>query len=211
MALSGQLIILTPGFPQDENDTTCIPFLQQFALSTRKLFPSLQLTVLAFQYPYQRKEYEWHGVRVVAFGGANRRRLLRLFTWRRVWGQLNRLTRDANTLGIFSVWMSECALIGKYYCKAKRLKHYSWLVGQDARESNRYIKRIRPDGNQVIAFSDFAQEQLWRNFGVRAFCVACNGINPESFPALNTNARRNDILGAGSLIKLKNYSLFVEM
>ena len=27
-----QILILTPGFPQDEQDTTCIPFLQDFVL-----------------------------------------------------------------------------------------------------------------------------------------------------------------------------------
>src|SRR5438477_7866836 len=128
MAPAGQFIILTPGFPQDEQDTTCIPFLQAFVLSVKKLFPSLQLTVLAFQYPFQQKEYNWHGIRVVAFGGANQRRFRRLLVWRRVWNFLNRLKQTGEITGIFSVWLTECALIGKHFSNKNRLKHYMWLV-----------------------------------------------------------------------------------
>jgi glycosyltransferase involved in cell wall biosynthesis len=208
---SDQFIILTPGFPRDEDDTTCIPWLQEFALSVKKLFPSLRLTIVAFQYPFEAKDYRWHGIRVIAIGGGNRAKLCRLLTWRKVWSRLNRLTREKKTAGVLSVWLNECALVGKYYCRARGPRHFMWLVGQDARESNRYINRIKPDGNQVIAFSDFLREELTRNFGITPFCVACNGINPAAFPELNADARPYDLVGVGSLIKLKNYSAFVDL
>jgi glycosyltransferase involved in cell wall biosynthesis len=86
-----------------------------------------------------------------------------------------------------------------------------WLAGQDARKTNHFVKRIKPDGRHIIAFSEFVQEEFSRNFGITPFCVANNGINPDAFPKLNAKSRKYDVLGAGSLIKLKNYSLFVEM
>ena len=208
---SGQFIILTPGFPKDEDDTTCIPWLRQFALSVKRLFPTLPLTIIAFQYPFKEAEYQWHGIRVIAVGGANRTKLPRLLTWRKVWSRLNRLAREMNTIGVLSLWLNECALIGKYFCRKHGLKHYMWLVGQDARSSNQYIKRIKPAGNQVIAFSDFLREELERNFGITPFCVASNGITPAAFPELNINTRSYDLAGAGSLIKLKNYSVFMDL
>ena len=100
-----QFIILTPGFARDEHDTTCIPSLQEFALSIKKLFPSLRLSIVAFQYPFEAKECQWHGIRVIALGGANRTKLRRLLTWRKSWGQLNRLTRETKTAGVLSIWL----------------------------------------------------------------------------------------------------------
>ena len=81
MPISGQLIVLSPGFPQDEQDSTCIPWLQQFLLSLRRVSPSLEVVVIAFQYPFHSREYTWHGIRVFALGGANRKTWRRLITW----------------------------------------------------------------------------------------------------------------------------------
>ena len=35
------LVILTPGFPADESDTTCLPLLQQVILHLKKYDPEL--------------------------------------------------------------------------------------------------------------------------------------------------------------------------
>src|SRR5579864_4691250 len=104
MAPQDQFIILTPGFPRDEDDTTCLPWLQAFVLSVKKLFPTLQLTIVAFQYPFEAKNYQWHGITVIAIGGANRTKLRRLLTWRKVWSWLNLLTRKTKTIGVLSLW-----------------------------------------------------------------------------------------------------------
>ena len=47
-----RLVILTPGFPKDETDTTCIPFLQDFILELNDQYPSLKIDILAFDYPF---------------------------------------------------------------------------------------------------------------------------------------------------------------
>ena len=86
-----------------------------------------------------------------------------------------------------------------------------WLIGQDAKTTNQYIKRIGPKADEIIAMSDFLQEEYFRNHGAKPFLVAENGINEEIFPELNIGARRIDVLGVGSLIKLKNYDLFIEI
>jgi glycosyltransferase involved in cell wall biosynthesis len=211
MPNSDQLIILTPGFPTDEQDTTCIPWLQHFVLALRRVRPSVRVTVIAFQYPYQPREYEWHGIRVFASGGANRKKLLRLITWVRVLRTLRQLRREDNIVGVLSLWLAECAFVGGWFAKANGLRHYACLVGQDARAQNHYIRRIRPDGDRIIAFSDSLRDELARNFGVRPGIVINNGINEEGFPALNTAVRKYDLLGAGSLIPVKRYSLFIEI
>ena len=56
------LIILTPGFPKNEQDTNCMPFPQSCIKNLKQLNPDLQIIVCAFQYPYFDTPYEWHGV-----------------------------------------------------------------------------------------------------------------------------------------------------
>ena len=204
-------IIVTPGFPADENDTTCLPPVQQFMLSLKKLYPQFQLVVLTFQYPFEKKEYQWHGVRVISIGGKNRPKLFRLITWIRAYRVLKELRKENKIRGKVRLWLTECSLVGKFFCYRFKLPHYMWIQGQDAKKENQYIKRIRPKGSEVIAISDFTKSEFYKNHGQMPFLVAENGIAPASFPALNTSLRKIDVLGVGSLIPLKNYPLFFEI
>jgi glycosyltransferase involved in cell wall biosynthesis len=124
---------------------------------------------------------------------------------------LRRLQAENPIAGVLSLWLNECALVGKYACRANPGQHFTWVLGQDAKPENHYVRRIKPDGRQVIAMSDFLKNELARNWGINARCVANNGINEEIFPELNISDRPYDILGAGSLIALKNYAAFVEI
>ncbi len=204
------LVILTPGFPKDEDDTACLPAFQQFALSLKKKLSADQFLILSFQYPFEKKEYTWNGIRVIAVGGNNKPGFHRLLTWLRTYAILKKIHKKETIRGIFSLWLSECSLVGKIFAKRNRLKHYSWLIGQDAKKSNQYISRIRPQGSEIVAMSDFLKKEFFKNHGETPFMVAENGITESSFPVLNKGIRTIDILAVGSLIKLKNHELFIE-
>ena len=64
-------IILTPGFPGSEADTTCLPMQQQFVKTLKGMHHDLNIIVLAFQYPYHKKRYEWFDIEVITFDGRN--------------------------------------------------------------------------------------------------------------------------------------------
>jgi hypothetical protein len=49
-------IILSPGFPESEADSTCLPMQQQFVRALKEMYPGLDIVVLTFQYPYHQKE-----------------------------------------------------------------------------------------------------------------------------------------------------------
>ena len=211
MTPPGRFIILTPGFPRDEGDTTCIPSLQQFLLALRKVRPDLEVAVIAFQYPHDGGEYMWHGVKVTALGGANQGQWRRLRTWAGAWRRLRAWRRSGPILGVLSLWLGECALVGRFFCRRAGLPHFIWMSGQDARAENHYLKRINPEGKEIIAMSDFLKAELHRNFGIMAGCVINNGINEAAFAPLNLGPRPIDILGAGALSPLKNYSAFLRL
>jgi glycosyltransferase involved in cell wall biosynthesis len=205
------LVILTPGFPSDESDTTCLPAVQNFIRAITKFNTDRDLIVLAFQYPYEKRTYTWHGVKVISLGGKNRAGILRMFTWLKAYLELKKIYGQYAQTGLLSLWITECALVAKYFSRGKKIKNYVWVQGRDALKSNKYVKRIRPAPESVIAISQFNQEVFYKNHNIQPGHVIENGVDREAFPLLNSGERPIDIMGAGSLTAGKNYRLFLEV
>lgn len=207
----GCIVLLTPGFAADENDTTCLPHIQQLILSFKKLYSDQSIIVLSFQYPFTKKQYTWNGVRVIALGGKNKTKFFRLLTWIKAYRHLNRIKRDKELLGLFSVFHTECALVGTKFAQRNNIQHVSWLQGQDAKTDSPYVSRINAKDNEIAALSIFLQNEFHKNFKLKPKYVIDNGINESAFPQFNHGERRIDVLGVGSLTELKNYRLFIEL
>ncbi|MES2130790.1 MAG: glycosyltransferase [Bacteroidota bacterium] len=205
------LIVVTPGFPKDEQDTSCLPAFQQFALSIKDTFPQYRLMIVSFQYPFTPKEYQWNGIDVIALGGKNRSKLFRLVLWIRAYRALQKIIKTHHVIGLVSLWITECALIADKIAKKNRLKHMIWIIGQDAKISNKYVSRIKPKPQQLMAMSDFLKDEFFKNHNLMPLHVIENGIRESVFPVLNTQERPITVFGAGSLIPLKNYRLFIEL
>ncbi|MEO7213466.1 glycosyltransferase [Mucilaginibacter sp.] len=204
------LIILTPGFPADEADTTCIPPQQVFVKALKDNYPKLRIIILSFQYPFQEKEYLWHGIKVIAFGGQGKGGANRMVTWFKVWQCLRAIKERHKPIGILSFWLGEVAFVGSLFAKWNKLKHYSWLLGQDAKAGNKYARRIKPQSPGLIAISDFIVTQYQQNYGIKPGQVIPVGVSPQPFKNVG-DARDIGLLAAGSLIPLKRYHLFVEL
>src|SRR6266487_5399556 len=104
------LIILSPGFAANEEDTTCLPPQQVFVKALNKNFPSLKIIILAFQYPLVKKNYRWFGNEIISFNGADKGKFLRLLVWRQVYKTLRKFKKKNNIIGVLSFWCTECAL-----------------------------------------------------------------------------------------------------
>ncbi len=204
------LIILIPGFPANENDSTCLPFPQTFVKHLKLLNPGLNIKVLAFQYPFIESVYQWHGADVQAFNGRNKGGFRRLFLWRTIWRSLTKIFRQEQVLGILSFWMGETALIAKYAAKKYGVRYFTWLMGQDARRNNRYAFVIRPKSESLIALSDFLADEYYKNHTVKPAITIPAGIDVASFAA-KAKERKIDILGVGSLIPLKRFDQIIRL
>ena len=205
---SQALIILTPGFPANETDSTCLPFPQLFVKTLSQVNPSLQVIVLAFQYPFVKKEYRWNNLQVIAFGGRNKGKFNRLMVWKAVLKKVQTIVKQQPVIGILSFWLGECGLIGKYAAKKYRLKHFTWLLGQDARANNRYVSFVRPHAQSLIALSDYIAGEFYRNYKIKPANIIPPGVNTNE-AVVKDRVRDIDVLGAGSLIPLKQYVIFV--
>jgi len=210
MSKTKTLLIITPGFPADEADSTCMPPQQLFVKALKEQYPELNIIILALQYPFTVKNYHWHGIPVIAFGGRNRGRILRVFNWMDVWAIIKQLNQQHEVIGLLSFWLGECALIGNRFGKKNNIPHYCWLLGQDARPGNNYVKLIKPKGGWLIALSDCLAAEFEKNYQILPQHIIPPGIEPLSFgpPA----AKRDiDIIGAGSLIPLKQFDVFIDV
>jgi len=204
------LVILTPGFPKDEDDSACLPPQQIFVKALRDVNPVLNIIVLTFTYPFFSGTYYWNGVKVTAFGNKRSNRLKRLFTPLRVYLTLLQIRQQHKVVGLLSFWMGKTAVVGNWFARNYRMQHYIWVLGQDAKQGNRYIKWIRPKAEQIIALSDFIVRQFEQNYNIRPKQVVPVGIDKEMFD--NVIAVKNiDVMAAGSLIPLKQYDVFIEV
>jgi glycosyltransferase involved in cell wall biosynthesis len=204
------LIILTPAFPINESDTSWVPAQQLLVKELIRQFPELNIVVLSFIYPYEEKEYHWYGAKVFAFDGIHKRKLKRISLWYLAWKNLKEIKKTHDVVGILSFWCSECAFVGEWFAYWHKLKHYSWICGQDARKTNKYVKWVRPKAEELIAISDFLVDEFQKNHGVRPAHLIPIAIDTKMFPGL-PQSRDVDIIGAGSFSFQKNYDQFVSI
>lgn len=201
------LIVLAPGFPAHEADTGCLPAQQQFIRQLQSCLGEWTVMVFAFQYPETRKIYRWHRVPVVSFGITGG--FYARFRWLAVWRTLRRLQRSRRVAGLLSLWHTECGLLGMLYGRLHHIPHYSWILGRDARKENLLPRLLRPRPEELIAISASAAGEFYKNHGVKPGHLIPNGIDSRIFKA-PSGKRDIDLLGAGSLIPLKQYRLFID-
>ena len=204
------LLICSPGFAANEADTTCLPAQQQLILSINKNFPAVTIIILAFQYPFSSLPYQWNGNQVIPFGGNNKKRLYRLLLWFRIWRKLNVLKNKYELKGIACFWYGECTLIGRLFAKGNDLPCRTWILGQDAKQGNRYAKWLKPLPDELVAISDFVAREFEKNYAVRPGHIIPNAVTPALFPEYYGH-RNIDLIGVGSLIALKRYDLFIQV
>jgi glycosyltransferase involved in cell wall biosynthesis len=204
-------IVLTPGFPAHNGETSVLPFAQSFVHSFCKNYPELKLIVISFQYPYKAVTYTWHEAEVIALSGSNKGGLSRRITWLKALNTIRLLKKQYQVKGIFSFWLSECALVGQYANRLFGLKQYSWLIGQDAKPDNKVLKHLTLNEQTVVAMSINLVHQLQSHYTAPNIPIIPLGINPYYFDEIQPAPVYYDILGVGSLIKLKNYTLFIQL
>lgn len=208
MSKEKNILLLTPGFPKDENDYLCIPPLQDFLVALKKNFPSVNITVGAFQYPFMKGRYNWNNISVFSFGGRNLK-LEKIFVWDSAI-TLAKYLKEKNQLDVVhSLWFGECAFVGNRISTKYNIKHICTLMGQDVSTKNFYLRLLNKNKLTVVSLtqnqSDLFRQITGRNVDEEIFW----GVHNQHF---DSNKKREiDLLGVGSLINLKNYKAFINV
>lgn len=204
------IIILTPGFPSNESDSNCLPLQQSLVKAMTRQNTTIQFIVISFQYPFEKKTYQWNGITVMAAGGSNKGGLNRRMIWRKITRWMEDIHSSRHIIGIISFWCDEAALTGSRFANTHGLKHYCWICGQDAKAGNKMVKRIKPREEELVALSDFICEEFKKNHQLKPAHIILPGIDAALFTDNKNDRRPVDLLAAGALIPLKQYSIFLE-
>ena len=186
------LIVVTPGFPESEADTTCLPAFQQFVSLLKKT--EYTIIIVSLHYPFNKRMYFWNGIQVFAIGGSNKGRFIGIRTRFLAYRTLLKLHKEKELIGILSLWCIDSALVANRFSLKYQVKHFIWIIGQDAKQANGYVKRVKPEAKQLIAMSDFLKMEFYKNHHVLPQHVVTNGINELVFEPLNILNRLIDVI-----------------
>ena len=202
------VLIITPGFPVDKFDTSCIPPMQEFLNGMRLNYPEVIFSVIALHYPYKKNFYDWNGITVYACGGRGKKQPQRILIWFLSILIALKINRKFNIDIIHSFWLTESAMVGNIVGKLLSVNHVSTIMGQDAKENNKFLQRLNLKNIIKIALSDYQARVFKQSCKVEPDKIIPWGIN--SFQTENIN-REIDVLGVGSLIPVKNFKLFISI
>jgi len=201
------ILFLVPGFPADENDFNCIPPLQEFLLKFNSAYPSARTSIIAFQYPYLNTQYLWNSINIFPMAGKNKI-YMKPLVWLRAIKTAKNLYKENRIDVVHSLWLGECAMIGNILSKKFNCEHICTLMGQDVKSNNRYLRLSKNAKIRIIALSQSQSDQFLQLTSRNVDEIIHWGIEDQEFP--NTE-RDIDLLAVGSLIPLKNYSMFIRL
>lgn len=201
------IVFLTPGFAQDEQDTTTIPAIQEYIKALKQELPNLKITIISFQFPFTKKAYNWHDCSVISLAGKNKK-YKKIQIWNKALQVLKNINEENPISIIHSFWLGECAFVGNLFSNKYNVKHICTLMGQDVKKKNLYLKLLPIQKMNLVCVSDLQRQQLVKKYTLQPKIIFW-GINTLNFP--NLAEKTIDIIGVGSLIPLKNYNLFIDI
>ncbi|MGM5470917.1 glycosyltransferase [Flavobacteriaceae bacterium LMO-SS05] len=204
---SRHIVLLTPGFPKNKDDTTVIPALQVYVKSLINLNPSLKIQIITFQYPFSSNKYDWNGITVFPLNGKNNK-LQKIFIWLKAFSLLKKIHHLNPIDCIHSFWIGECSFIGEKFAIKRNIKHIVTAMGQDVLEHNRYTRLLSKNNSTIITLCKRHNATLKQHCHLDSQIIPW-GIDINEFPEIKD--KTIDILGVGSLNDIKNYALFIEI
>lgn len=210
-ALTPRILLVTPGFPADEQDSLCIPPAQLMLIAIMDRYPTLEISVLALHYPTEKRNYRWNGIEVRALGRANHRWPLRLIDLARARRVARNLHKDRPFTHIHALWLSDAALVASSLASSWSCSSSVTAMGQDVLPTNLYLRRLSKTPTHRVAISDRAGKILEQSIESAIDGVVPWGIDPPPERLIAWESRAIDLLGVGSLIDLKRWSLLLEV
>jgi 1,2-diacylglycerol 3-alpha-glucosyltransferase len=207
-----RVLWITPGFASEENDLNCIPPMQ--LLAQELLLQGVDLQIVTLEYPFRSEPYRWHGATVFPCNGQNRRWLKGRTLWRAMRFCREILdTAPGRKVTVHSFWLGWASGLGERLSLRHDVPHLTTLMGQDVLPQNRKFMYGLNAGRtaRFVAVSDFQNDVFEKNTGLRAAQVIPWGVVESEIPAGFTSEKTLDVLGAGSLVPVKNWEKWLRV
>ncbi len=206
-----RIVFITPGFPKNNFDDTSLPARQTFVRALAEK-TDWDVQVLALQYPFVRSSYSIGKMEIHALGGANRSKIGQIGIWKRARSKLEELHQEAPIDVIHSFWLGKTTLLGQSMTARHGIKHIASIGGQEVRNPNLLLRFVKWDRLKLTSGSEFAARTFKDKGGPSCDVVIPFGLDPDRIGQSKGAAKRDiDIIGVGSLIRLKQYDQFLEV
>lgn len=204
------ILIITPGFPENEIDDTCIPPLQEFLIEFKNAYPEIKFFIIALQYPFKKCKYAWNDIPVYSCGGKNKKFPLRFFSWVKAFLYFIEIKKNNKLDIIHSFWFGEAVFLGNIFSSFFKIHHVNTLMGRDALKENKYLELISKKKIKIVPISKRQKKIFQKSTRKEILDSIPFGISNRNGNFIQRK-REIDILGVGSLIELKNYKFFMEL
>jgi 1,2-diacylglycerol 3-alpha-glucosyltransferase len=203
------IVFLTPGFADGEDDDVCTPY-HQIMFRAMHARAGVTVSVIAFQYPYIKRVFTWHGMKVYACGGNNKRLTKHLKTWRQAKTYFEQIHSENPVTQLNAMWAGECGHVGRQLASKFKLPLVISVMGQDAKKIPRYLRNGANPNIKITANSQFHAGVVEAQLKRPVNAIIPHGIDPKD--RLEQELPRDiDVLGVGALIALKNYDEFLNI
>jgi glycosyltransferase involved in cell wall biosynthesis len=193
------VLLVTPGFPVDENDSTCLPYVQLWLRAAADR-GSTRHSVLAVRHPKRRPPRRWHGLPVVAPGGPVRALL-----------EAIRLHRQDPVDVVHALWLTDAAVVASAVTGLIRRPLVLSAMGLDADGGSGWTRMASLRRAVVTAPSARAADRMHTALGRRPDHVVPWGVEAPSGDPRGWSERDVDLLGVGSLVPVKAWGDFLEV
>lgn len=201
------ILMVVPGFPRDENDSSCIPAMQMYIRYLAELTDH-QITIITLSYPKDHHHYKWHDLQIHALYSSLVWPLNKIQSGRKALVLAKSIHRECPIHFVHSFWLSDTALIGALISRQLQIPHLTTLMGQDVRKSNRYRALSSFFRLHLVALTNYQASFLPERLRKSIYSVIGWGVENN----YDSDATRTiDILGVGSLTQNKDYKNFIEM
>lgn len=198
------IVFITPGFAKDETDTATMPYLQVYFKALQD--QGFKISVITLHYPFRNTIYKWNNCDVYSF--AKYAKWQKPLLWRKAVKTIITINRIESISAIHSFWLGECALVGHWAEKKIKVKHLNTLMGQDVLVGNKFCKILPIKRMNLVTLSCFHQQVFFKNYQIETPIILF-GVNKVEVKV--EVPKSIDFIGVGSLIPIKNYSLFIDV
>lgn len=198
------IVIITPGFPVDEKDTICLPFLQLYIHELIK--QQIHVTVITDQHPIK-ENYTWNNVKVYTLRKKGSNLVSKLFKHFRLKKTLLFLHKKNNITAIHNFWFNELVLPVQDFAIKYGIQHITTFAGQDVLPDNNSLKNLDIYTGDLVCFSKFQQLKFNEVYTRKSELIHL-GIDDI---VVNDQPRSIDLISCGWINSIKNHSLFVDI
>jgi glycosyltransferase involved in cell wall biosynthesis len=198
------LLIVTPAFPANEQDDTCMPLVQNYLIALRERHPQLRIAAIATQYPFHHRPYTWNGIEAFPCDGRNQWIRKPLALWR-----ASRYFRSMpRPKAIHALWLSDAALAAVRMTKRAHVPFVLTMLGQDARDNAAYWRVVKSARPTVVALSERQAVAFNAMSGIAPRAIIPFGY-PGPPPPAGATPPSIDVLFCGSMYAVKDPMLFI--